>query len=120
MAESLRYPEGAGFKGDADTGPAGARLINRRSGSIRARSLTILAAGPATAEQIADRIGEHFMIVRARMSEARALGLVEDTGRRGDGALGGKVVVWRLTTPEEKAIHAARKAADAEKSEAAQ
>ena len=37
-----------------------------------------------------------------------------------EGALGGKVVVWRLTTPEERALFAARKAVEAEKCGAAE
>ncbi len=94
---------------------AGADQIGRRVLPIRQAVLATLAGGSATAEQIADRLGEHFMIVRARCSELRAQGLVEDSGDRGNGALGGKVIIWRLTTPQERAVFTARKAAEGEK-----
>ena len=49
-------------------------------------------------------------MVSPRLSELQALGLVIKTGERGRGALGGAVNRWRLTTAEERALHAARAA----------
>lgn len=114
MAES--YPNAPGHKGDLDTGRNAARAFAPRAKPIRQRTLDVIERGPATAEQVAEEIGAHWMITRARCSELRAQGLIDDSGRRGKGALGGKVVVWRATTPVERAVHVARKAVDAEKS----
>jgi predicted ArsR family transcriptional regulator len=108
----VTYPASPGFKGDLDTGCAAARSFARKAKPIRVRTLEAIEHGPATAEQVAAEIDAHWMVVRARCSELRAQGLIEDSGRRGEGALGGKVVVWRSTTPLERAaFNAARDAA---------
>ncbi len=106
------YPAVPGHKGRSETGRDAAAAFAPRAKPIRQRALETIERGPSTAEQIAAEIGVHWMICRARCSELRAQGLIEDSGRRGKGALGGKVVVWRATTSIERALHAARKAAD--------
>ena len=104
----MTYPNEPGWRwGSPDTSRRAARAFAPKAKPIRVRALEVFERGPATAEQVADQIGEHFMIVRARCSELRALGLIDDTGRRGDGALGGRVVVWRATTPLERAAFTA-------------
>jgi predicted ArsR family transcriptional regulator len=93
-----RYPDHPGTRrGALPTSQQAADAFAPKAKPIRQRALEALRRGPATAEQIGQEIGVHFMVVRARLSEARAKGLVEDTGVRGRGALGGKVVVWSLT-----------------------
>lgn len=116
----MSYPYEPGHKGPAETGRDAARAFAPRAKPIRQRALEIIERGPSTAEQIAAEIGAHWMICRARCSELRGQGLIDDSGRRGQGALGGKVVVWRATTPLERALHAARKAVEAEHSGADQ
>lgn len=101
------YPDTPGHKGDLDTGRLAAKAFAPKARPIRVRALEVIERRPATAEQVGVEIGEHFMIVRARCSELRALGLIDDSGRRGEGALGGRVVVWRATTPLERAVFAA-------------
>lgn len=82
----------------------GARaLIAHKAKPIRARALEVIERGPATAEEVAEAIGAQFMIVRARCSELGAQGLIADSGTRGAGALGGRVVVWCATTAIERA-----------------
>ncbi|MGI9169397.1 MAG: hypothetical protein ACR2FH_04375 [Caulobacteraceae bacterium] len=106
------YPHSPGFKGDLDTGRRAARSFAPKAKPIRARALAVIERHPATAEEVAEVIGAHWMIVRARCSELRAQGLITDSGRRGEGALGGKVVIWRSTTPLERAaFQATREAA---------
>jgi predicted ArsR family transcriptional regulator len=102
----VTYPASPGFKGDLDTGRAAAKAFAPKAKPLRVRTLEAIERGPATAEQVAEAIGAHWMVVRARCSELRAQGLIEDSGRRGEGALGGKVVVWRATTPLERAAFA--------------
>ncbi len=99
----MTYPLTPGFKGDLDTGRLAARSFAPKAKPIRVRALAVIEGAPATAERIADVIGAHWMVVRARCSELRAQGLITDSGRRGNGALGGRVVVWRATTPLERA-----------------
>ena len=110
----MPYPKDAGHKGAAETGPDGSRRIGRRVRHLRQKVLGALETGPATAEQIAERVGEHWMIIRARCSELTAQGLIADSGMRGGGALGGKVIVRRLTTPQERAAWLAAKEAEAQ------
>lgn len=110
-----QYPHVPGHKGTSDTGPKGAKSFAPKAAPIRERTLAEIEGGNATAEQVARRLNLHWMIVRARCSELRAMGLIEDSGERGDGALGGRVIVWRPTTPIERAIFRARKAAEREK-----
>ncbi|MGI9169206.1 MAG: hypothetical protein ACR2FH_03400 [Caulobacteraceae bacterium] len=106
------YPHSPGHKVPSDTGLLAARSFAPKAKPIRARAMAVIERHPATAEQVAEVIGEHWMIVRARCSELRAQGLIADSGRRGEGALGGRVVIWRSTTPLERAaFHSSREAA---------
>lgn len=102
------YPHTPGHKGTSGTGRLAAERYAPKAPNKRARVLVQLARGPATAEQIAEALGDHWYLVRPRLSELKALGLAIETGHHGTGALGGRVNVWRCTTPEERAEHAAR------------
>jgi hypothetical protein len=73
------------------------------------------ALGEASAEQIADRTERHWYLVRPRLSELKAQGKIRDTGKRAATGMGGQTIVWRLSTPEEVALHLAREAVEAEK-----
>jgi hypothetical protein len=101
------YPNTPGFKGDLDTGRDAAKSFAPKAIPIRARVLAVIERRNASAEEVADEIGVHWQISRARCSELRAMGLIDDSGARGKGALGGKSVVWRATTPLERAAFAA-------------
>lgn len=119
-SKNQAYPQSPGHKGPSDTGREAAEKFTARAKPIRVRVLAVIEQGPATAEEIAAKIGEHPMIVRARCSELRGQGLIEDSGERGTGFLGGRVVRWRGTSPEERALAAARRAAETEHREGAQ
>jgi predicted ArsR family transcriptional regulator len=111
-----RYPIAPGFK-DKGPGREAAERYAPQVGRRQAQVLGGLDAGPATAEEVGDRVGLHWYLTRPRLSELKALGLVVETGERGRGALGGSVNRWRQTTSEERAIFAARKAVEDEKRE---
>lgn len=98
-----RYPFAPGHK-DTGTGRDAAIAYAPQAGTRRAQVLAGLAAGPASAEEIGERIGLHWYLTRPRLSELQALGLVAKTGERGRGALGGAVNLWRLTTAAERAV----------------
>jgi len=111
----MSFPELPGWKGPSETGrEAALAYAEQAKGRRRQVIIGLLDHGSSTAEQIGERIGLHWYLVRPRLAELRTLGLVTDSGMRGRGALGGRVIVWRLTTPEEKAaIEAARAAKEA-------
>jgi predicted ArsR family transcriptional regulator len=109
MAEA-HYPHTPGHKGSVETGRDAARAYATEAGRRQRQVLDSLTAGPATAEQIAARIDLHWYLVRPRLSELKAKGLVRDTGERRQTALGGKTCVHRLATPEEVAAFQAEKA----------
>jgi hypothetical protein len=112
------YPFAPGFKGDADTGRDGARKFAPKCATRQAEALEALRAlGEASAEQIAEHTGRHWYLTRPRLSELKAQGRVQDTGRRASTGMGGRTVIWRPSTPEELALHLAREAATAEKAE---
>jgi len=110
-----RYPHGPGYKGSPSAGRKGAAYYAPQVRGRRAQVLAGLDAGPQTSEQIGECIGLHWYLVRPRLSELSALGLVTDTGEHGRSALGGKSTLWRQTTADERALFAARKAAEDEK-----
>ena len=99
----MTYPNEPGFKGAPNgTGALAATRYAPQVKGRRAQVLEGLEAGPATAEQLGERIGLHWYLTRPRLSELKALGFVTETGERGRGALGGEVNVWRLTTAAER------------------
>ena len=105
-----QYPHTLGAK-DHDTGREAAIHYAPKAITRRDQVRTALLAGPATAEEIGQRIDLHWYLTRPRLSELKAMGEVVQTGQRGEGALGGSVNVWRLTTASERADHKARLAA---------
>lgn len=109
----MTYPQtNPGFKGAIETGREAAFAFAPKLGKRQAEVLADLAAhGPSTAEEIGARIDRHWYLVRPRISELKALGLVIDTGGRAKSALGGKTHQVRLTTPDERARFAAAKEA---------
>ena len=106
-----------GFKGAIETGRNGAFGFARKLGARQAEVIGDLAEhGPSTAEQIGERTGRHWYVVRPRISELRSLGLVTDTGGRVETGMGGKTHQVRLTTAKERAdwLNSAEAADDAE------
>ena len=83
--------------------------------------LDSLADGPRTPEEarvwIESQTGRSILLtsIRPRFSALKARGLVADSSERGLGEGGRcKSIRWRLTTPQERALFAANKAAEAE------
>jgi predicted ArsR family transcriptional regulator len=114
----MTYPNTAGFKGSVETGRAGADHATATLGRRRAEALEALKAlGEASADQVAERIGRHWFHTRPRFSEMKALGYVQDTGRRVATGLGGHTIVYRPSTDEELALAFARKATATEHGE---
>lgn len=104
------YPYSPGSKGESDTGWIAADKYAPKALTKRAKVREQLAHGAQTAEQIAEALGDHWYLVRPRLSELKAQGVVVETGDHGRGALGGKVNVWRLATEAEQREFTAREA----------
>ncbi len=107
----MRYPETPGWKGQAETGREAALAYAAEAKGRRRQVLNALIDyGPATAEQLSEKIGLHWYLIRPRLSELKSLGYVADSGERGRGALGGRVVSWRVKTDEEREAEQAAQA----------
>lgn len=108
----MTYPETPGFKGHVETGREAAARFAPKVGARQREVLKALENGPASAEEIAEKTGRHWYLTRPRISELKQLGLCVDNGERVPSALGGKTHRVRLTTPVERSLWAARKAAE--------
>lgn len=107
------YPEVPGYKGDAPTGREAAEALAPTVSHRRAEVLDDLRRhGPSTADEIADRIGRHWYVVRPRVSELTKLGFAVATGDKRPTGLGGQTQVVRATTPEERAAFLATQEAE--------
>lgn len=91
------YPTTPGYQ-DTDTSKAAAEKVKPKASWVRARVIDCLTRqGPMTTVQIAKAIGIAYETVQPRTSEARAQGLIVDTGRRGPSRDPGKQsIVWAV------------------------
>lgn len=99
MTENLfdyaeRYPEAPGYK-DPDTSKEAAESMKPSAGILRAKCLEALRSGPATADEIAERLGLSVLSARPRFSELLREGKIEDTGERRVNASGRRAKTWR-------------------------
>lgn len=122
MTSDLSYPFAPGHH-SGETDMAAAEAVKTIAPTLEKRCLELLVDGPRTPEELkalleAER-GRPVLLnsVRPRLSAAKAKGLVKDSGLRRPGE-GGRcmAIAWALTSAEERALHAARRAAEMEKS----
>lgn len=92
-----RYPLDPGHK-VSGTSEAAAHAMRGRAVTLRAKVLLALAAGPMTADEAADAIGESVLAIRPRFSELQRLGRIEDTDARRPNKSGKTAIVWRLVS----------------------
>jgi len=118
MTVSLHEPRALWKRSSiGETAEAAAKSIGRKAPTLRQRVLDHLAAGPATPEQLLalirkDGVFTVLTSIRPRCSELARLGLITDSGKRQPGEGCGAAIVWRVTTDDERAAHAAKVAAD--------
>jgi predicted ArsR family transcriptional regulator len=116
---SHRYPYFPGSK-DQGAGLDAATAFAPKLGKRRAEAIAALERlGPSTPDEVAVEIGRPCHIVRPRISELCPIGLAVKTDQRRASAFGAPQTVYRLSTAEERAIFAARRAAEAEHGEGA-
>lgn len=110
----MTYPQEPGWRQSVtETSKAAALLQREKAQSMMARVEAMLADGPASCEQLHEKLsedGERILLtsVRARVCQLHRLGRVRDSGGRALGeSLRAKVVVWRLATADERTAFAA-------------
>ena len=89
------YPLAPGYQATA-TSRAAAESSGTRRRTLQVLAVDCLATGAATADEVAHALSQHPKAVQPRISELRALGLVEPSGRYGLSSLGHKAIRWRL------------------------
>ena len=122
----LGYPNEPGWRRgpNSATSKEGADAAKEMAGSLKSLVLDRLRNGPASPEEMVIHFRERGKVallntVRARCTDLNRLGLVCPSGTFGIGeSQKVRVIRWRLTTDLERALFAARKAAEAEKGEA--
>lgn len=94
------YPNSPGWKEwDGDTSAAAAVAVAETAESLRDRVLRLLARGPLTADEAAERLGVDRLAIRPRFSELKLLGQVVKTEARRCNVSGKAAVVWRTAGP---------------------
>ena len=90
----MKYPEVPGHKGERTSYEA-SMVMRGRAPKLRYRCLTALEnAGPMTADEVAEVLGESVLSIRPRFSELKRNGLILPTGERRKNISGRPAVVW--------------------------
>lgn len=90
------YPDAPGYR-NTDTSFQAAEAVKPKAGVVRLMVLEALKVRPMTSIEIAQYIGLPYFTVQPRCAEARAKGLIEDSGARGPSRDESKLaIVWRL------------------------
>lgn len=94
----MTYPHQPGFKVTRpETSREAAEVAAALAMTLRERVETWLRGHEVTADECAEALGESILSIRPRLSELRALGRIEDTGKRRKNVSGNSAVVWRAT-----------------------
>lgn len=93
------YPNVPGYRA-TDTSRDAAEKTKPKAAWVRARVIDALTRqGPLTTQQIAEAVGLAYETVQPRTSEARAQGVIEDSGARGKSRDPAKsAIVWRIAS----------------------
>ena len=92
---AARYPQAPGYK-DRDTSRIAAESMASSANLLREQCMESLRdRGPATADEIAERLGYSILSIRPRFSELHKAGRIVDTGERHSNASGRSAKVWR-------------------------
>lgn len=97
------YPASPGFKEALGTSQLAADAIAPRASTLRDRVLAELTRAPATADEVAWRLRESILSIRPRLTELKALGLVEQTGVRRRNASGLLAAEYRVRAQKAEA-----------------
>ncbi len=90
------YPVTPGYA-PTDTSKAAAKAVRPKVSWVREKVLEALER-PGTAVQIARRLRLPYETIQPRTSELKAMGLIEDSGKRGPSRDPAKTaIIWRRT-----------------------
>lgn len=89
------YPDKLGFK-EATTSAEAAASMEKSAPLLRDKCRRALLFGPATADEIAERLGVSVLAVRPRFTELLRNGQIDETGERRKNASGRSAKVWKL------------------------
>ncbi len=89
------YPNGPGHRG-IGTSKEAAAACSLWSSGLRVRCLLLLTTGPLTTDEVAARLQLDYQQVQPRISELKALGLIESSGVRSTSLLGKPCLIWRV------------------------
>ncbi len=95
----IQYPHAAGSKNASGPSRESAREVSRSSKRERTLSQIVGSLawdGPATADELAERLKLDRLYVRPRVSELRAMDQITDSGMRRRNPGGRSATVWRL------------------------
>jgi hypothetical protein len=90
---STSYPHVPGFKARSTSKDA-AEAVGSRAVALRSAVLTQITASAATADEVANRLGESVLAIRPRVSELSRMGKIMDSGLRRANASGKSAIVW--------------------------
>ncbi len=95
MTDMEVYPQGPGWSGTA-TSKEAAQAIAHRCSPLRRKAVEALLHGPKTADEVAQYHRGDRDSYQPRLSELRALGVIEPSGERRLSAMGRPAIVWRV------------------------
>jgi predicted HTH transcriptional regulator len=94
------YPDTPGYK-RSGTSQDAAEAIKDRAPSLQAQVLELLKDAALTADECATLLGKKEFSIRPRLSQAKAKGLIFDTGKTRKNTSGADAIVWKACpTPE--------------------
>jgi len=89
------YPFQPGFK-QGGTSMEAAQSMSERAPTLRDRVLAVLTRKPATADELADALGETPFSIRPRCTELVRMGRITETNERRRNESGRMATVWRV------------------------
>lgn len=95
MNDLFSYPDSPGFK-EATTSAEAAASMEKAAPVLRDKCRRALLFGPATADEVATRLGLSVLAVRPRFTELQRFGVIAETGERRPNESGRSAKVWKL------------------------
>lgn len=89
------YPTAPGFKEPTTSLEAAASMV-RHAPRLRDQCRQALGVEPATADEVAERLGLSILAVRPRITELFRQGVITETGERRENHSGRRAKVWKV------------------------
>jgi hypothetical protein len=91
-----RYPQSPGYR-KRETSRRAAREMKAKAPTLRDQCLKVIQESPIalTADEVAAALGKSVLSVRPRVAELATMGLVVDSGARGENVSMKQAIKWR-------------------------